>query len=79
MPEIILSSQAERILREKGAKRVSKKGAKMFALAIQDFGSGIADFVVFIAKQAKKKTILKKDVESVVAQIEKKKQRFGLN
>ncbi|PKM92202.1 MAG: hypothetical protein CVU81_01775 [Euryarchaeota archaeon HGW-Euryarchaeota-1] len=79
MREIISSNQAERILRDSGAKRVSKKGSNVFALAIQDFGASIAEFVVFVAKQAKKKTITKQDVENTVSQIQKKKNRFGLN
>lgn len=79
MSKIISPNQAERILRDSGAKRVSKKGATAFVLSLEDFGASIADFVVFIAKQTNKKTITKQDVENAVAQLKKKKNRFGLN
>lgn len=79
MSRIISTNQAKRILLEKGAKRVSEKAADTFAWALQDFGASVAEFVVFVAKQANKKTITKQDVENVAAQLKKEKKRFGLN
>jgi histone H3/H4 len=52
----------EKILKDVGAKRVSKSATKEFALAMEDIAEKIAQDAVKLAKHAGRKTIVGDDI-----------------
>ncbi len=55
----------ERILKDSGAKRVSKSAMKEFAIVIEDIADGIATDAVKFAKHAGRKTVTGEDIRLV--------------
>jgi histone H3/H4 len=58
----------ERILKDAGAKRVSKSAMKEFAIVIEDLSDGIAQDAVKFAKHAGRKTVTGEDIRLVKRQ-----------
>ena len=54
---------AERILKEAGAKRVSKEAAAEFALVLEKIAGNIASDAAKFAEHAGRKTIKSEDIE----------------
>lgn len=52
----------ERLLRNAGAKRVSKSAAKQFAAVMADYAHELSDEAIALAKHAGRKTITDSDV-----------------
>ena len=58
----------ERILKDSGAKRVSKSAMKEFAIVIEGIADGIAGDAVKFAKHAGRKTVTGEDIRLVKRQ-----------
>jgi histone H3/H4 len=53
----------ERILKQQGAKRVSKEAAKEFGSVLEDIAADIAAEAASLAKHAGRKTVLVADIK----------------
>jgi len=58
----------ERILKDAGAKRVSKSAIKEFAIVIEGLADGIATDAIKYAKHAGRKTVTGEDIRLVKRQ-----------
>ena len=59
----IPDSPMDRILRNAGAKRVSKQAARQFALALETIASAISKEAIIYANHAGRKTIVSDDIK----------------
>lgn len=59
----IPNAASERLLKNAGAKRVSEKGAVMFAKLIEDIAYEISDKASSLAKHAGRRTIMIDDIK----------------
>ncbi|MFH1126524.1 MAG: histone [archaeon] len=61
----------DRILRDAGAKRVSKSGARQFAVALEGIASDISREAIVFAKHAGRKTVINDDIKLAAKKIGK--------
>ena len=61
MPKLPLAP-FEKLLKESGAKRVSKSATKAFVRIVEDFGDGIGRDASELAKHANRKTVTEADI-----------------
>ena len=59
----IPDSPMDRILRDAGAKRVSKSGARQYAIALESIASQISKEAITFANHAGRKTIVSDDIK----------------
>lgn len=62
----------DRILRDAGAKRVSKSAARQFALALESMAVDISEESIVFARHAGRKTIVSDDIKLAAKKIGKR-------